>query len=92
MGSRLSGLRGQGGQAAIHADDLPRYPVVRRVEQPRQRTGDGFRLTQAAQREALLQDLQAPALIQLCGALPAALAKPASSASQIATAPLGAAA
>ena len=53
---------------------------------------DHYWLTQMAQREALVLDLQAPTLIQLCGELPAALAKPAASDTQIATAPLGVAA
>ncbi|KRC00785.1 hypothetical protein [Duganella sp. Root198D2] len=53
---------------------------------------DHYWLTQAAQREALLLGLQAPALIQLSGEVPPALAKPASSDKHIATAALGAAA
>jgi hypothetical protein len=53
---------------------------------------DHYWLTQAAQREALLLGLQAPALIQLSGDLPPALCKPAGSDKHIATAALGAAA
>jgi hypothetical protein len=51
---------------------------------------DHYWLTQVAQREALLFDLQAPSLVQLAGALPAALAKPATQDSHVATAQLGA--
>lgn len=53
---------------------------------------DHYWLTQSAQREALLLGLRAPALIQLSGEVPPALAKPASSDKHIATAALGAAA
>ncbi len=50
---------------------------------------DHYWLTQMLQREALLLGLDAPALVQLCGVLPAALAKPAGT-GQIATARLDA--
>lgn len=53
---------------------------------------DHYWLTQTAQREALLLGLQAPALLQLSGDVPPALAKPASNDKHIATAALGAAA
>ncbi|MYN05052.1 hypothetical protein GTP41_23425 [Pseudoduganella sp. DS3] len=53
---------------------------------------DHYWLTQTAQREALLLGLQAPALIQLSGEVPPALAKPAGHDKHIATAALGAAA
>ncbi|XLZ72498.1 hypothetical protein ABT364_11195 [Massilia sp. SR12] len=53
---------------------------------------DHYWLTQTAQREALLLGLAAPALLQLSGDVPPALAKPASNDKHIATAALGAAA
>lgn len=51
---------------------------------------DHYWLTQIVQREALLHDLQLPALVQLAGQLPAALARPATQDGHIATAQLGA--
>lgn len=53
---------------------------------------DHYWLTQTAQREALLLGLPAPALLQLSGDVPPALAKPASNDKHIATTALGVAA
>jgi len=51
---------------------------------------DHYWLTQMAQREALLFDMQTPQLIQLAGAVPAALAKPATQDGHVTTMQLGA--
>ncbi|WP_035372938.1 hypothetical protein, partial [Pseudoduganella violaceinigra] len=80
----------QAGLLALAACEDGRLRAVRHVAIPQ--GADHYWLTQAAQREALLLGLPAPALIQLAGEIPAALAKPAGSDKHIATAALGAAA
>jgi len=75
---------------ALAACEGGKLRAVRHVAIPH--GADHYWLTQAAQREALLLGLQPPALIQLSGDVPPALAKPASSDKHIATAALGAAA
>ena len=75
---------------ALAACEDGKLRAVRHVAIPH--GADHYWLTQAAQREALLLGLQPPALIQLSGEVPAALAKPASSDKHIATAALGVAA
>lgn len=75
---------------ALAACENGKLRAVRHVAIPH--GADHYWLTQAAQREALLLGLQPPALIQLSGDVPPALAKPASSDKHIATAALGAAA
>jgi len=71
--------------AAIEARQLR---AVRTVPVPH--GADHYWLTQMAQREALLFDMQVPQLIQLAGAVPVALAKPAAQDGHIATMLLGA--
>jgi len=80
----------QEGVLALAACEDGKLRAVRHVAIPH--GADHYWLTQAAQREALLLGLQPPALIQLSGDVPPALAKPASSDKHIATAALGAAA
>ena len=80
----------QGGVLALAACQDGRLRAVRHVAIPH--GVDHYWLTQTAQREALLLGLQAPALIQLGGEVPPALAKPAASDKHIATAALGGAA
>ncbi|WP_431476904.1 hypothetical protein [Massilia eburnea] len=80
----------QDGVLALAACEGGKLRAVRHVAIPH--GADHYWLTQAAQREALLLGLRPPALIQLSGEVPAALAKPASSDKHIATAALGAAA
>ena len=75
---------------ALAACEDGRLRAVRHIAMPD--GADHYWLTQAAQREALLLGLQPPALIQLSGDIPPALAKPAGSDKHIATAALGAAA
>ena len=81
---------GQGNVLALAACEDGRMRAVRHLVIPH--GADHYWLTQAAQREALLLGLQPPALIQLSGDIPPALAKPADSDQHIATAALGAAA
>ncbi|SFG50960.1 hypothetical protein SAMN05518865_11360 [Duganella sp. CF458] len=80
----------QDGVLALAACEAGKLRAVRHVAMPH--GADHYWLTQATQREALLLGLQPPALIQLSGEVPAALAKPASSDKHIATAALGVAA
>jgi len=80
----------QEGVLALAACEDGKLRAVRHVAIPH--GADHYWLTQAAQREALLLGLQPPALIQLSGDVPPALAKPASSDKHIATAALGVAA
>lgn len=80
----------QGGVLALAACEDGQLRAVRHVAIPH--GADHYWLTQAAQREALLLGLAAPALIQLSGELPPALAKPASSDKHIATTAMGVAA
>ncbi len=80
----------QDGVLALAACEGGKLRAVRHVAIPH--GADHYWLTQAAQREALLLGLRPPALIQLSGEVPAALAKPASSDKHIATAALGVAA
>jgi hypothetical protein len=75
---------------ALAACEDGQLRAVRHVAMPH--GADHYWLTQTAQREALLLGLQPPALIQLSGEVPPALAKPASSDKHIATAALGVAA
>ncbi|WP_426170587.1 hypothetical protein [Pseudoduganella sp. R-34] len=75
---------------ALAACEDGKLRAVRHVAIPH--GADHYWLTQAAQREALLLGLQPPALIQLSGDIPPALAKPAGSDKHIATAALGVAA
>jgi len=75
---------------ALAACEDGKLRAVRHVAIPH--GADHYWLTQAAQREALLLGLQPPALIQLSGDVPPALAKPAGSDKHIATAALGVAA
>ncbi|WP_426342030.1 hypothetical protein ACN9MZ_10195 [Pseudoduganella sp. S-14] len=75
---------------ALAACEDGKLRAVRHVAIPH--GADHYWLTQAAQREALLLGLQPPALIQLSGEIPPALAKPAGSDKHIATAALGVAA
>lgn len=79
-----------GSVLAIAACEDGQLRAVRHVAMPH--GADHYWLTQMAQREALLLDLQPPSLIQLSGEVPAALAKPAGSDKHIATAALGVAA
>ena len=80
----------QGNVLALAACEDGKLRAVRHVAIPH--GADHYWLTQAAQREALLLGLPPPALIQLSGEVPPALAKPASSDKHIATAALGVAA
>ncbi|MGW8391250.1 hypothetical protein [Pseudoduganella sp. HUAS MS19] len=75
---------------ALAACEEGKLRAVRHVAIPH--GADHSWLTQAAQREALLLGMQPPALIQLSGEVPPALAKPAGSDKHIATAALGVAA
>ncbi|WP_157201590.1 hypothetical protein [Massilia sp. Root418] len=58
---------------------------------PLPRGADQYWLAQTLKREALLAGLDAPQLVQLCGQVPAPLAKPAATAGQISCSVLGAA-
>lgn len=80
----------QGSVLALAACEGGQLRALRHIAMPH--GADHYWLTQTAQREALLLGLQAPALIQLSGEVPPALAKPASHDKHIATAALGAAA
>ena len=66
-----------------------RLHAIRSLPVPR--GADQYWLAQTLRREALLAGLEAPALVQLCGQVPAALAKPAAHADQISCTVLGAA-
>lgn len=79
----------QGSVLALGACADGQLRAVRHIAMPH--GAEHYWLTQAVQREALLLGLPAPALLQLSGELPAALAKPAGSDAHIATAALGAA-
>ncbi|MCE3264618.1 MAG: hypothetical protein K0R43_3697 [Pseudoduganella sp.] len=80
----------QGGVLALGACEDGQLRAVRHIAMPH--GAEHYWLTQTVQREALLLGLAAPALVQLSGELPAALAKPAGSDAHIATAALGEAA
>lgn len=80
----------QSGVLALAACEDGQLRALRHIAIPH--GADHSWLTQCAQREALLLGLAAPALIQLSGDVPAALAKPAGGGPHIATAALGAAA
>jgi len=77
-----------GGVLTLAAVEARQLRAVRTLPVPH--GADHYWLTQMAQREALLFDLQAPGLIQLAGAVPAGLARPATQDGHIATAQLGA--
>jgi hypothetical protein len=77
----------QGGVLALGACEDGQLRAVRHIAMPH--GAEHYWLTQTVQREALLLGLAAPALVQLSGELPAALAKPAGSDAHIATAALG---
>jgi len=77
-----------GGVLTLAAIEARSLRAVRSMPVPH--GADHYWLTQMVQREALLLDLKAPALIQLAGPLPAALSKPATQNGHIATAQLGA--
>ena len=79
-----------GAVLALAACEEGQLRAVRHLPVPH--GADHYWLTQVAQREALLLGLQAPALIQLSGEVPPALAKPAASDKHIATTARGAAA
>jgi len=77
-----------GGVLALGAIEERRLRAVRTLPVPH--GADHYWLTQMVLREALLFDLKAPQLIQLAGAVPAALSRPATQNDHIATALLGA--